>query len=85
MSHTHFLSLGLRKEFFYLRRHPVTDDVRVTPQEFIWNEASGEWDLPPEQPTLPYMVEGTDYYVDEDEAIAARAKLLAGELEVVDW
>jgi hypothetical protein len=72
-----------RRPFYYLRRHPVTDEIGVAEQLFDWNPTSGTWELPDDQPTLPHMVERTEFWETEEECLEARGKYLRGELDAV--
>jgi hypothetical protein len=58
------------KRFWYLRQHPITEDVIPTDQVFHFNSENGAWELPPDQPSLPHFV-GVDFYDTREEAISA--------------
>jgi hypothetical protein len=60
-------------DFWYLYRHPITDAIYPVVQWFDWNATTGEWQLPAHQPSLPQMVEGTEFYWTQEEALAARS------------
>lgn len=68
-----------RHEWFYLHRHPITDEVSVRSQEFLWID--GYWQLPDYQTAVPNIVEGTEFYWDEEEARGVLRKWENGQLE----
>lgn len=65
------MSTPIARTWWYLHRNPITEDVIPVTQSFLYDQQTGEWQLPSGQPVLPHMIEGTDFYDTYDEALAA--------------
>jgi hypothetical protein len=59
------------QKWWYLFEHPITGEVFPVEQRFLFNQRTGEWELPSDQPSLPNMVEGSDLYDTREEALEA--------------
>jgi hypothetical protein len=68
------LDMGMAIDFFYISRHPITEELGIARIALSWDPASGEWTLPNYQDSLPTMAEGSDFFTSEDEAREALAR-----------
>lgn len=64
------LVIGERR-WWYIFEHPVTGEVFPVEQRFLFNQRSGEWELPIDQPSLPNMREGSAFWETRAEAVEA--------------
>jgi hypothetical protein len=68
------IEVGMSVDFWYIRRHPLTDELRVAKVELTWDEVAGDWKLPRYQDSLVHMERESDFFASEDEAREALAR-----------